>query len=68
MPNTPSLVNEGACGFYADNHADEAFKLKKGWCDMVMGSVSPMVYWVAKEALLDVVTGVSGKVLILVFF
>ncbi|KAJ3005440.1 UNVERIFIED_CONTAM: hypothetical protein HDU68_004618 [Siphonaria sp. JEL0065] len=58
MPNTPALVNEGASGLYAGETVSE---LQKDLAFSVCGSFSKMAYWVEKEVLLDVVTGVSGS-------
>lgn len=58
MPNTPALVGEGAAGMYAGEGVTAEGKEFAG---AVMASVSKKAYWVEKEALLDVVTGVSGS-------
>lgn len=58
MPNTPALLGEGASGLFAsaDVTADE-----KELVNSLLGSVSKATEWVAKEELLDVVTGLSGE-------
>ncbi|ORY45609.1 pyrroline-5-carboxylate reductase [Rhizoclosmatium globosum] len=58
MPNTPALVNEGASGLYADESCTQQ---QKDLAFAIAGSFSKMAYWVEKEVLLDVVTGVSGS-------
>ncbi|KAI8923165.1 pyrroline-5-carboxylate reductase dimerization-domain-containing protein [Entophlyctis helioformis] len=58
MPNTPALVIEGATGMYAAEGVSEP---QKQMAIAVLGAVSKSTYWVATEALLDVVTGVSGS-------
>jgi len=57
MPNTPSLVSEGATGLYATQQVSQA---QKDDAYKVMSSVSK-VYWVDSESLIDAVTGVSGS-------
>jgi pyrroline-5-carboxylate reductase len=61
MPNTPALVGEGASGLYA---ADDVTKEERELTSALLGSVSKATEWVDKEELLDVVTGISGKLLI----
>lgn len=58
MPNTPALVGEGASGLFADNDVTED---EKSLTTALLGSVSKATEWVDKEELLDVVTGISGK-------
>ncbi|KAI9343472.1 pyrroline-5-carboxylate reductase dimerization-domain-containing protein [Zopfochytrium polystomum] len=58
MPNTPALVSEGASGLWADASLDGA---KKDLAFSVVNAFSQRAYWVEKEGLLDVVTGVSGS-------
>lgn len=58
MPNTPALVGEGASGLYASKDVKEN---EKQLVDALLGSVSKATEWVDKEELLDVVTGLSGK-------
>ncbi|KAI9100493.1 pyrroline-5-carboxylate reductase dimerization-domain-containing protein [Phlyctochytrium arcticum] len=58
MPNTPALVSEGAAGLFAPQGvSDEQKKLAFA----VLAAVSKEAYWVDKEDLLEVVTGVSGS-------
>lgn len=57
MPNTPALVSEGATGLYA---ATNVLHEQKELVFNVLGAVSKTTYWVDREDLLDVVTGVSG--------
>lgn len=57
MPNTPALVGAGITGLYADEAvAQEARSAAEGVVRAVGG-----VVWVPSEALLDVVTAVSGS-------
>ncbi|KAJ3402979.1 hypothetical protein HDU80_004582 [Chytriomyces hyalinus] len=58
MPNTPALVAEGASGLFAEPHVTQ---VQKDLAFAVCASFSKMAYWVDKEMLLDVVTGVSGS-------
>jgi pyrroline-5-carboxylate reductase len=58
MPNTPALVGEGASGLYASEDVNEH---EKQLVNALLGSVSKATEWVDKEELLDVVTGLSGK-------
>lgn len=59
MPNTPALVGEGASGVYAGEGVTEA---ERSLTSALLGSVSKATEWVDKEELLDVVTGLSGKI------
>ena len=58
MPNTPALVGEGASGAFA---GEEVTETERELTTSLLESVSKVVEWVDKEALLDVVTGLSGK-------
>ncbi|KAL2683363.1 hypothetical protein Neosp_007833 [[Neocosmospora] mangrovei] len=58
MPNTPALVGEGASGLYAGEDVTEA---ERDLTSALLGTVSKATEWVEKEALLDVVTGLSGS-------
>ncbi|KAI8998134.1 pyrroline-5-carboxylate reductase dimerization-domain-containing protein [Gaertneriomyces semiglobifer] len=58
MPNTPALVSEGATGMYAASSVSAG---QKDLAFNVLGAVSKSTYWVDSEALLDVVTGLSGS-------
>lgn len=58
MPNTPALVGEGATGVYATHQVSEE---QKKDAFKVLSSISKAIYWVDKESLIDVVTGVSGS-------
>jgi pyrroline-5-carboxylate reductase len=57
MPNTPALVGEGATGVFAPSISQEQRQLASS----VLQSISKSLFWVEKESLLDVVTGVSGS-------
>ncbi|KAJ3348424.1 hypothetical protein HDU91_006562 [Kappamyces sp. JEL0680] len=58
MPNTPALVGEGATGVYATDNVTPA---QRTTAFSVLQSISKSIYWVDKESLIDVVTGVSGS-------
>ncbi|KAG0351018.1 pyrroline-5-carboxylate reductase dimerization-domain-containing protein [Gamsiella multidivaricata] len=58
MPNTPSLVNEGAAGLYATSDATPA---QRQVAESLMAAVSKQVSWVESESLIDTVTGISGS-------
>lgn len=57
MPNTPSLVGEGASGLYATTTVTDAQRQE---AETIMKAVG-LVAWVDEEALLDAVTAVSGS-------
>ena len=57
MPNTPALIGKGASGLYANNLVSDAQRMV---AQHVFGSVG-IVHWVETEALLDVVTAISGS-------
>lgn len=57
MPNTPSLLRAGATALYANSKVTEAQREK---AESILRSVG-IVRWVEQEALLDVVTAVSGS-------
>jgi pyrroline-5-carboxylate reductase len=59
MPNTPALVGEGATGLYA---GDDVSKDERELTSALIASVSQATEWVSEEKLLDVVTGISGKI------
>jgi pyrroline-5-carboxylate reductase len=59
MPNTPALVGEGASGAFASGDVTEE---EKRLTTSLLESISKATEWVSKEDLLDVVTGLSGKV------
>ncbi|CAK7263739.1 hypothetical protein SEPCBS119000_000636 [Sporothrix epigloea] len=58
MPNTPALVGEGASGVYA---GDDITAEERQLVTQILASVSKATEWVAREDLLDVVTGLSGS-------
>ncbi|KAL2856755.1 pyrroline-5-carboxylate reductase dimerization-domain-containing protein [Aspergillus pseudodeflectus] len=58
MPNTPALVGEGASGLFASEDVTED---EKELVAALLGSVSKATEWVEREALIDVVTGLSGS-------
>ncbi|KAK2592761.1 hypothetical protein QQS21_009533 [Conoideocrella luteorostrata] len=58
MPNTPALLGEGASGIYAGSEVAPA---ERTTVTILLRSVGKTVEWVAKEELLDVVTGISGS-------
>ncbi|MDN6180618.1 MAG: pyrroline-5-carboxylate reductase [Halomonas subglaciescola] len=57
MPNTPSLVGQGASGLYANARVSDA---QRDTATRLMQAVG-IVEWVADEALLEAVTAVSGS-------
>lgn len=57
MPNTPALVGAGMTGLYAHAGVDQDVRSA---AEAVMRSVGS-VLWVTEEALLDVITAVSGS-------
>jgi pyrroline-5-carboxylate reductase len=57
MPNTPSLVGEGATGLYANPKVTDAQRRET---EAIMGAVG-LVAWVEEEHLMDAVTAVSGS-------
>ncbi|KAJ3416624.1 hypothetical protein HDV05_000906 [Chytridiales sp. JEL 0842] len=58
MPNTPALVQEGASGLWAPEGVTDQQKTLAG---EIMNAFSKKAFWLEKEFLLDVVTGVSGS-------
>ncbi len=57
MPNTPSLIGEGATGLFALAGADAN---QRGLCETLMSSVGKTV-WVDNENDIDSVTAISGS-------
>ncbi|SDN29705.1 pyrroline-5-carboxylate reductase [Vreelandella arcis] len=57
MPNTPSLVGQGASGLYANARVNDA---QREMATQLMEAVG-IVEWVDEESLLDAVTAVSGS-------
>jgi len=57
MPNTPSLVQEGATGLYANEHTSDQQKESAGQLMQAVGTVT----WLESEELIDAVTAVSGS-------
>ena len=57
MPNTPSLVGEGATGLYANAHCRDAHKQLAG---DIMGAVG-IACWLQEESDIDTVTALSGS-------
>jgi pyrroline-5-carboxylate reductase len=57
MPNTPSLVGEGASGLYANPYTSESQKVI---AEQLMSAVG-YATWVAEEHLIDAVTAISGS-------
>lgn len=58
MPNTPSLLGEGATGCFAKPSLPLQLK---NTVDKILGSVSKSVVWVEDEVLINAVTAVSGS-------
>ena len=57
MPNTPSLVGQGAAGLFANLSVSEE---QKQTAESIMRAVG-IVSWVKEETLIDTVTAVSGS-------
>lgn len=57
MPNTPALLGAGATGLFANAHCSEA---QQRQAEALMGSVG-MTVRISDEALMDVVTALSGS-------
>lgn len=57
MPNTPALIGSGASGLYANSNASEK---QRNMAESIMRACGIAV-WVNDEALLDVVTALSGS-------
>jgi pyrroline-5-carboxylate reductase len=57
MPNTPALVGCGIAGAYAPDAVDDAGRTLAGSALEAVGEV----IWVAREDMLDAVTGISGS-------
>ncbi len=57
MPNTPSLIQKGAAGLYANNHATQQ---QKAQAEEIMSAVG-IVQWVNTDEDIDVVTALSGS-------
>lgn len=57
MPNTPALIGKGISGLYAPESIDAG---ERAGCAAVLEAGGDVV-WVADEAMLDAVTGVSGS-------
>jgi len=57
MPNTPALLGAGATGLYCNAGVSAA---QRQQAERILGAVG-MVEWVENEALLDVITALSGS-------
>ena len=57
MPNTPALINRAVCGVYATPEVSASARASATAVLEALGSV----VWLADEALIDSVTGVSGS-------
>lgn len=57
MPNTPALLGEGATGLYANGRCGAGQRILAESVLATVGSTA----WIAEEALMDVVTAVSGS-------
>lgn len=57
MPNTPSLIQAGACGLYACPEVDEE---GRGKAEAILRAVG-ITLWVDKEELIDAITALSGS-------
>ncbi|KAI8072394.1 pyrroline-5-carboxylate reductase [Gongronella butleri] len=58
MPNTPSLLGEGAFGLYATSVVSDH---QRQMTESIMRAVAKEVVWVDHEDLIDSVTGISGS-------
>lgn len=58
MPNTPSLLGEGAAGLFA---TDGVTQQQREVAENIMRAVAKEVLWVEDEAQIDSVTGISGS-------
>jgi len=58
MPNTPALLGEGATGMFPNKYVTDT---QKKLAYDIMQAVSKSLIWVHDEALIDVVTGLSGS-------
>lgn len=57
MPNTPSLIGQGAAGLFANQHVSAA---QKAAANTILACTG-QVHWVNDEALMHTVTAVSGS-------
>lgn len=57
MPNTPSLIREGASGLYANDAASES---QRDFATQLMAAIG-LVVWVEEETQIDLVTAISGS-------
>ena len=57
MPNTPSLIQKGASGLYANELTS---KIQKSMAEDILGAVG-IVEWVDSDEAIDAVTAVSGS-------
>jgi len=57
MPNTPSLIQTGATGMFANDNCNESHRAVT---EDILGAVG-MALWVESEPLLDAVTAISGS-------
>ncbi|OUM62155.1 hypothetical protein PIROE2DRAFT_44575 [Piromyces sp. E2] len=58
MPNTPALLQQGATGMFPNTYVNPK---QKESATAILSSFSKSSYWVEKEELIDVVTGLSGS-------
>jgi pyrroline-5-carboxylate reductase len=57
MPNTPALIGAGATGMHANSRAGAA---QRAQAESILSS-SGLTVWIAREELMDTVTGISGS-------
>ncbi len=57
MPNTPALMQQGACGLYANSHVSPT---QKNLTEQIMNTVG-LSLWVESESNIDDVTALSGS-------
>ena len=57
MPNTPALLRAGASGLFANSYVNSQ---QRALADRILGAIG-IVEWLDSEALIDVVTALSGS-------
>ncbi|KAI9244538.1 pyrroline-5-carboxylate reductase [Sporodiniella umbellata] len=58
MPNTPSLIGQGAVGLFATENVSQD---QKELTESIMNSIAKQVSWIKQESLMDTVTAISGS-------
>jgi pyrroline-5-carboxylate reductase len=57
MPNTPALVQLGACGLFANDRVSEQ---QRNWTETILNAIG-ISLWVESESQIDTVTALSGS-------